>query len=324
MYQDEIFFARNTKKHKNRKKERLSMRDYIKAAAVVLLVICVVLFIVDIFMPTYGFFAKVDSGYVGVITHFGKIKDGVLPAGFHVTGYFDQVHPINVRTQIRDGEVVAFSSDIQQVTLFVSINYNVTPEAANTLYKTISGDYFATLISPRVNENVKVVVSNYTAESLIASRETLSSEVLELMKRDLEPYGITATAISIENIDFTDAFESAVEAKQVATQEAQRARTQQEQQTMEAQQEAQRKKIAAEAAADVTRTEADAKAYEIKVQAEAEAEANQKLSDSITQSLIDYVQAQNWDGKLPGTYVGSDSAMPIIQAAPDAVESQEQ
>jgi len=201
MYQDEIFFARNTKKHKNRKKERLSMRDYIKAAAVVLLVICVVLFIVDIFMPTYGFFAKVDSGYVGVITHFGKIKDGVLPAGFHVTGYFDQVHPINVRTQIRDGEVVAFSSDIQQVTLFVSINYNVTPEAANTLYKTISGDYFATLISPRVNENVKVVVSNYTAESLIASRETLSSEVLELMKRDLEPYGITATAISIENID---------------------------------------------------------------------------------------------------------------------------
>jgi regulator of protease activity HflC (stomatin/prohibitin superfamily) len=269
-------------------------------------------FVVDIFSPTYGFFAKVDSGYVGIITHFGEIKDDVLPAGFHVTGYFDHVHPINVRTQIKSGDVVAFSSDIQQVTLHVSINYNVTPEAANKLYKTISGDYFATLIAPRVNENVKVIVSNYTAESLIRSREVLSAEVLKLMQHDLEPYGITATAISIENIDFTDAFENAVEAKQVATQEAQKARTQQEQQTMEAQQEAQRKKIAAEAAADVTRTEADAKAYETRVHAEAEAEANQKIAASITDTLIEYVQAQNWDGKLPGTYVGVEDAVPII------------
>ena len=300
------------------------MSDILKICAAVLAAIMVMLFIVDIFVPTYGFFAKVDSGYVGIVTHFGKVKDNVLPAGFHLTGYFDHVHPINVRTQIKSGEVVAFSSDIQQVTLYVSINYNVTPEAANTLYKTISGDYFGTLISPRVNENVKVVVSNYTAESLIASRETLSAEVLELMKRDLEPYGITATAISIENVDFTDAFESAVEAKQVATQEAQRARTQQEQQTMEAQQEAQRRKIAAEAAADVTRTEADARAYETKVQADAEAEANAKIAESITQPLIDYVQAHNWDGKLPGTYVGSGDAMPIIQTgSADEVKEEE-
>ena len=285
----------------------------LKYIGVAILVILVVSLLVDILAPTYGFFAKVDSGYVGIVTHFGKIEDKVLPAGFHLTGYFEQVHPINVRTQIKSGQVVAFSSDIQQVELTVSINYNVTPEAANTLYRTISGDYFATLVAPRVNENVKVVVSNYTAESLIASRETLSAEVLKLMQADLEPYGITATAISIENIDFTDAFESAVEAKQVATQEAQKARTEQEQRTMEAQQEANRKKIAASAAADVMRTEADAKAYETRVQAEAEAEANKMIAASITDALTEYVQAQNWDGKLPATYVGSGDAMPIIQ-----------
>lgn len=292
----------------------LKLGNYLKVVLCVVIAVLIVLFIVDIFMPTYGFFAKVDSGYVGIVTHFGEIKDQVLPAGFHLTGYFDQVHPINVRTQIKSGEVVAFSSDIQQVTLLVSINYNVTPESANTLYRTISGDYFSTLISPRVNENVKVVVSNYTAESLIASRETLSSEVLKLMQDDLSPYGITATSISIENVDFTDVFESAVEAKQVATQEAQRAKTMQEQQTMEAQQEANRRKIAAEAAAEVTRTEADAKAYETRVQAEAEAEANKKVAASITSDLIDYVQAQNWDGKLPSTYIGDKNAIPVIQS----------
>lgn len=54
------------------------------------------------------------------------------------------------------------------------------------------------------------------------------------------------------------------------------------------------------------------KAYETRVQAEAEAEANAKIAASITDALIDYVQAQNWDGKLPATYLGSDSTVPII------------
>lgn len=289
------------------------MNGFFKGLIAIVVAIIIVLTVVDVTLPTYGFFARVDSGNVGIVTHFGKVKDDVLPAGFHVTGYFDHVHPINIRTQIRNCEIVAFSSDIQQVSLFISINYNVTPDAANTLYKTISGDYFATLISPRINENARVVVSNYTAESLIANRETLSTEVLALMQRDLESYGITATAISIENIDFADAFESAVEAKQVATQEAQKAKTQQEQQTMEAQQDAQRKKIAAEAAADVMRTEADAKAYETRVKAEAEAEANKQIAASVTNELINYVQAQNWDGQLPSTYVDSEDSLPIIQ-----------
>ena len=254
----------------------------------VVLVVMVISFAVDIFNPAYGFFSKVDAGYVGIVTHFGKIQDKVLPAGFHITGFFEQVHPINVRTKIERVEIVGFSSDIQQVTMTTSVNYNVTPEAANKLYRTVSGDYFETLVFPRVNENVKVVVSNYTAESLIANREALSASVLELMNHDLEGYGITVSSISIENIDFTDAFENAVEAKQVATQDAQKARTIQEQQTMETTKAAERRKI-----------EADAEAYETKVKAEAEAEANRKISESLTRELIDYIQAGRWDGKLP-------------------------
>ena len=275
----------------------------------VVLGIMIISFVVDILNPTYGFFSKVDAGYVGIVTHFGKIQDKVLPAGFHITSFFEQVHPINVRTKIERVEIVGFSSDIQQVTMTTSVNYNVTPEAANKLYRTVSGDYFETLVFPRVNENVKVVVSNYTAESLIANREALSASVLELMNHDLEGYGITVSSISIENIDFTDAFENAVEAKQVATQDAQKARTIQEQQTMETTKAAERRKI-----------EADAEAYETKVKAEAEAEANRKISESLTRELIDYIQANNWDGKLPGTFVGSDDAMPIINATPDHSE----
>ena len=282
-----------------------------KYIALVLAVIFIVLVVVDVASPTYGFFARVDSGNVGIVTHFGKIKDNVLPAGFHLTGYFEHVHPVNIRTQISRNELVAFSSDIQQVVLLVAINYNITPEIANTLYKMVGSNYKDTLMMPRLSEDAKAVVSNYTAESLIANREKLSGEILVLLQKDLEEYGITVSAVSIENIDFTDAFEAAVEAKQVATQEAQKAKTLQEQQTMEARQDAERKKIAAEASADVVRQKADAEAYETRVKAEAQAEANKLIASTITDRLVDYAQAQNWDGKLPNVYA-SDGALPII------------
>lgn len=293
------------------------MSDGMKIFALVVVAVFLTLLVVDIFVPTYGFFAKVDSGYVGIQTRFGKIDDKVLPAGFHITGWFTQVKPVNIRTQIVKGELVAFSADIQQVTLTLAINYNITPEVANKLFKTVGTDYGNTIMAPRVNEDAKAVVSNYTAEGLISNREKLSGEILELLRNDLEEYGITVSTVSVENIDFTDAFEAAVEAKQVATQEAQRAKTLQEQQTMEARQDAERKKLAAEAQAQVVRTQADAEAYETKVKADAQAEANRLVGETVTDSLIQYVQAHNWDGKLPGIYSGG-GALPIIATPAEA------
>lgn len=273
--------------------------------------IFVVLLFIDLTTPQYGFFAKVNAGYVGIREYFGKVPDEPLQPGFHVTRFFEHVHPVDVRTQRNTYQMEAFSSDIQQVIVTVAVNSNVSSESAGTLYKTVGMNYLNTLMEPRLLENVKVIISQYTAESLIAQRETLSKQVLELMQQDLKSYGIVISNISVENIDFTDAFESSVEAKQVATQEKQRAKTIQEQQTMEAQQAAERQKIAAQAEAEVAKTKADAEAYAVRAKAEAEAEANKKINESLTRDLIDYTQVQTWDGKLP-TFVGGDSSIPIL------------
>ena len=269
---------------------------------------------IDLLTPEIGFFAKVESGNVGVVDYFGDVKDTPLKPGFHVTRYFEHVHPISVRTEKASYVVEAFSSDIQQVTMAVTINYNVSEESAGVLYKRIGMSYKDTLLSPKVQENSKVVVSGYTAESLIEHRSELGKKIADLMREDIDPYGIKVTDVSIENLDFTDAFEAAVEAKQVATQEKQRAKTQQEQATMEAQQEAERRKIAAEAEANVKKINADAEAYSIEAKANAESEANKKIAESLTNELIEYTQAQNWNGMLPSTYVGSGDSVPIIQA----------
>lgn len=285
--------------------------DYGKIAIIALVVIIVIGAIVDIFNPAYGWCASVPAGHVGVVEHFGQVRESTLQPGFHMTGFFEHVHPVDIRTQRHNYNTEAFSSDIQQVGLMIAVNENISPDAAYKLYTTVGMNYLENLLEPRLMENAKVVISKYTAESLIANREKLSAEVLVKMQADMTQYGINVTAISIENIDFTDQYEAAIEAKQVATQEKQKAQTEQERMTMEAEQSAKRKKIEADAAAEVQKINADAEAYAIAAKAEAEAEANKKLNESITNELINYNQILRWDGKLP-TFMGGESTMPIL------------
>lgn len=286
-------------------------KEYSKTTIISIVVVVILGTIVDLLNPGYGWFATVPAGHVGVVEHFGRVRESTLGPGFHLTRYFEHVRPVDIRTQRHNYVTEAFSSDIQQVGLTIAVNENVSPEAAYKLYTTVGMNYLENLLEPRLMENVKVVTSKYTAESLIANREHLSSEVLVKMQSDMAQYGIIVTAISIENIDFTDAYEAAIEAKQVATQEKQRAKTVQEQQTMETQQKAERDKIAAQAAADVAKIEADAEAYAIIAKAEAEAEANKKLSESITDKLINYNQILKWNGSLP-QFIGGESTMPVL------------
>ena len=266
-----------------------------------------------VLLCTSLFITQVPTGYTGVLTTFGKVEDVALNSGINVKMPWQKVVLMDNREQRATFAFSAFSSDIQQTTVAGSINYRINPAAAMTLFKSVGVDYVNTLITPRLYENMKIVFGQYNAENLISQRNVLAEEVLILMREDLEEYGITIVSIAIEDIDFTDAFTNAIEAKQVATQDKLRAQTVQEQATMEAQAEAERAKISAEADAEVARIEAEADAYAITTRASAEAEANAKINASLTPELIDYVQANNWNGELPTTYMGSDTgAVPIL------------
>lgn len=282
-----------------------------KVFSIVLVAILIFGIFIDVVGPAYGFFGRVPTSHVGIVTTFGKMSDETLEPGFHMKNFFDKVSNVDTRTQKYTVQILAFSSDIQQVNLTANLNFNVDKKNAPILYREIGTDYLNSLIDPRFQENVKVVVSRYTAEELIKHREELSEEAFTLMKDDLAPYGVNVSGVSITDVDFTDAFTNAVEAKQVATQERLTAQTQQEQKTMEAQAEAERKTIAAQAEAEIARIEAEAEAYAIKMKAEAEAEANKKVADSLTQELIDYTEVQRWNGVKP-QFMSSGNVTPIL------------
>lgn len=283
---------------------------HLKTIPIIAILVALGILVVSLFVT------QVPTGFTGVLTTFGRVEDRTLESGINFKFPWQKIITMDNREQRASFNFNAFSSDIQQTDVYGSINYKIDQQTAMTLYKTIGIDYSNTLISPRLLENTKVVFSRYTAENLISKRDILADEILELMQVDLEAYGINVISISIEDIDFTDAFTNAIEAKQVATQEKLRAETQQQQATMEAEAQAERQRIAAEAEADVVKIEADAEAYSTKARATAEAEANAKINASLTRELIDYVQANNWNGQLPTTFMGADSGtVPILNVA---------
>ena len=253
----------------------------------------------------------VPTGYTGILTTFGRVENRTISAGAHLILPWQEVVKMDNRTQKVQISTEAFSSDIQQVDLQLSVNYCIDQETAQELYRTVGIHYYENVMYPRILENTKAVFSRYSAENLIAKRNDLSDMIAESTAADMRRYGITIVSIAIEDIDFTDAFTAAVEAKQVAAQNTLTAETEQAQKTMEEEATAKRAVIAANAEAEKAVIAANAELEVVKVQAEAalyagekEAEMNKRISESLTDGLIDYYWIKQWDGKLPTTMLG--------------------
>lgn len=248
---------------------------------------------------------QIPTGHTGVLTTFGRVENYTLDSGMHFKAPWQRVIKMDNRIQKHSVNLNAFSSDIQEVNINYTVNYQISKTDAMTIYSTIGTSYFDTVITPNISEAVKVSTAKYTAESLVNDRSQLAADIEGNLIALLAPYHIEVVGTAIEDIDFTDAFTNAVEAKQVAQQEKLRAQTIAEQQVIEAEAAAEVRKVEAEAAAEAKRIAAEAEAYEIQVKADAEAEANLKIAESLTDTLIDYTYANSWDGHYP-TYMGGD------------------
>ncbi len=302
-------------------KPKKSAKKSAGKAVAVLVVLAVIVIGAIVFASTC--IRSVPTGYTGILTTFGKVEDSNLSAGVHIKAPWQNIVLMDNRVQKQSVDTQAFSSDIQQVDVRLTVTYTIDKQSAAKLYEQVGQKYYDSIIYPQLMENTKTVFAYYTAEGLIETRDQLAQQITETMRADVAPYGIAISNVAVENIDFSDSFTNAIEAKQVATQELQRARTQQEQATLEAQAAAEREQIAANAKAEVAKIEADAEAYAITAKAAAEAEANQKVAESLTEELIEYTQAQLWNGELPATYVGSSDALPVLNIDGEAQPSAE-
>ena len=281
----------------------------------------------------FGVITSVPTGHTGILTTFGKVEDVTLEAGVQFKLPWQEIVCMDNRTQKGSVDMKGFSKDIQEVSITYSINYQINKKNAQNIYKSIGTDYYDRVMSPRIQETVKNVIANYDAEQLINSRDTLSGEITDLLKAELSVYNIDVVSTAIEDLDFSDAFTNAVEEKAVAAQALLKAKTEQEQKTMEEEQKAARQKIQAEANATVAKIEAEADREVLQIQADAaeyagqkDAAVNEALAKSLTDILIEYYKIMQWDGKLPETYLGGDGStvLPIIGTLPTEEETTEE
>ena len=287
---------------------------------------CVVLALVIVLISCIS---TVPTGHTGILTTFGRVEDRNLPEGMNFHAPWQSITTMTNKEQIFTEKNVCFSADLQEVAYTYTVKYSLLPSSATVIYKTVGTDYFNILIKPQVNNAIKAEFGLVEAENMTELRTQLQDRINVTVKEFAAQYGIELTVV-IDDFDFSDAYTDAIEAKQVAEQEALRDKTQQQMQTERARQEAERTKIQAENDAAVLeiKANADAEAAKIKAQAdfevarleadaiaykgEKEAEATAALAAAITSDVVAYEYAQNWTGELPTYMMGGNGALPII------------
>ena len=239
--------------------------------------IAVQLALVIVFLAILSkFFVIVNAGERGVLMQFGKVQEQVLGEGLHVivpTVY--SVKTLSVRVQKQESSAEASSKDLQDVFTDVALNWHIIPDEANAIFQQIGDEkeVVARIIDPAVEEVLKAVMAKYTAEEIITKRGEVKAAVDDSLTLRLLTYHIAVDDISLVHVHFSQRFSDAVEAKQIAEQEAKRGEF-----------------LALKAV-----KEAEAKVN----LAKGEAEVQRLLRDNLTPELLERQAIEKWDGKLP-------------------------
>ncbi len=165
-------------------------------------------------------FVLINAGHRGVVLNWGAVSDKILGEGLHfITPIYQKVKELDIQTQKLEVGALAYSRDIQTVTSKIALNYHIRPEKVNTLWQEVGSAYQSRLIDPSIQESVKSATAKFTAQELIEERPKVKDEIKnELMKR-LSNYFLV-DEFSIMDFEFSEEYEKAVEAKQVAQQNA--------------------------------------------------------------------------------------------------------
>lgn len=240
--------------------------------------------VLAVLVIAFNSFSIVEAGHTGVVVTLGKVGETVLQEGVHAKiPFVQQIIKIDNRIVKLEVQTEAFSKDLQTVSTVLAINYRVDTAKSYSIYKNIGPNYETVLITPAVNEVLKAITAQYTAEESVTNRTLISDGLVQGLNEKLNNIGLYVTDVNIINFDFSEAFITAIEEKQVAQQQLLKAET--EKQTA------------------ITNAQAAAEAMRIK--AEGEAEANRTVDASLTDSIIERYKIEKWNGELPRVTGGS-------------------
>lgn len=244
----------------------------------------------------FGTFGVVDAGERGVKTRLGNVVGMVEPGLYVKFPFIEKVHTMSVRTQSviyeRENPLASASSDLQDVSIASVTNYHIEPTKVVDLYlqyKTL-GAFEESVIRPAVRDTVKAVASQYSAADLVTKRPEFAEKVAVTLNERLADTYVIVEQSNITDLQFSESFSAAIEAKVTAVQQAEAAKNQLETVKYEAQQ---------------TIEKAKAEAESIRIQTQA-------INSQGGQAYVEKIIADKWNGQGCTQYCGLEASTGLL------------
>lgn len=244
----------------------------------------------------FGSFGVVDAGERGVKTRLGNVVGVVEPGLYFKIPFIEKVRKIDVRTQTvvyeRENPLASASSDLQDVNIASVTNYHVDPAKVVEIYVqygTLSS-FEESVIRPAVRDTVKATASQFTAGDLITKRPEFADRVATTLNARLVDTYVVIEQSNITDIQFSESFTAAIEAKVTAVQLADAAKNKLEQVKYEAQQ---------------TIETAKAQAESIRIQAQA-------VNSQGGADFVELERIKKWSGVGCQQYCGMEASTGLL------------
>lgn len=257
----------------------------------------------------------VPTGYVGVRTAYGQISETPVKSGLNWhTPFVEQIHLINCKQQELGFNTQIWSETAERTEVYcenVVVDYQIDAEYAAWIWSNVE-EWDTNLVKiTSIESGIKSATKLFN-DIDVTDRSKIEVAAKDAIQNSLDTkYGeqiVNVVSVAIGNINFSDAYNNAIEKKAQAKLAAEADEYANKQATQKVKAEAEQKKIQAEAEAEAKRIKAEGDAEAIKIKADAEAEANSKIAKSLTSELIEKEKIDKWDGKLP-TISGSSGVI---------------
>ena len=175
----------------------------------------------------YHSMVTIQPGHLGIVyNRLGGLNNkATCRVGLNfVVPWFQRLVLFDIRTRPQLVNSTSGSKDLQMVQISLRVLFKPDPEHLSDIYRRLGRDYDERVLPSIVNEVTKAVVAQYNASELLTKREAVSKQINYLLTKRAADFHILLDDVSITHLAFSKEYTNAVEAKQVAQQDAERAK----------------------------------------------------------------------------------------------------
>merc|ERR1712228_1002589 len=138
--------------------------------------------------------------------------------------WFERPYIYDIRTRPCNLQTLTGSKDLQMVTIGVRLLHKPDPTKLVWIYQRLGKNYDERILPSLMNECAKAVVARYDANELLTKRDQVSMDIRRELNQRASNFNVLLEDVAITHLSFSPEYAKAVEAKQVAQQEAERAK----------------------------------------------------------------------------------------------------